>query len=151
MIRGLGSWTFLMHTMHALIWHFSVWVVHSSFSFFNSNPVVQRQALALDCLNTLIRCLLPTDDSESDTLQRRALFAISNILRHNFDAQHYFTVTLEGVNAVGKDLENSSTKYQLKALVLLTDILTELVCPPPSHIHIHTLILGSLPLQSMHF
>lgn len=106
-------------------------MVHSSSHFFNSNPVVQQQALALDCLNPLVRCLLPSDDFESDTLQRRALFAISNILRHNFDAQHYFTVTLEGVSAVGKDLENSSTKYQLKALVLLTDILTELVCPPP--------------------
>lgn len=112
-------------------------MIYSSSPSSTSNPVVQRQALALGCLNSLLHCLVTSDDPQSDTLQRRALFAISNLLRHNYEAQQYFTVTLEGVQAIGRDLWNRSTKYQLKALVLLTDILTELVCHPPTLGSIH--------------
>lgn len=107
-------------------------MVHASPSFLslNSNPVVQQQALVLGCLNSLLPSLHPSGDPESDTLQRRALFAVSNILRHNRDAQQHFFVTLHGLHVVGSDLKDRSTKYQVKALVFLTDMLNELVCNP---------------------
>ena len=107
----------------------------------NSNPVVQQQALALGCLNSLLPSLHPSGDPESDTLQRRALFAISNILRHNRDAQQHFIVTLDGLHVVGRDLQDRSTKYQIKALVFLTDMLNELVCTCVVRTHIASSLL----------
>ena len=38
---------------------------------------------------------------------------------------------------MGRDLWSRSTKYQLKALVLLTDMLTELVCHPHTHLGLY--------------
>jgi hypothetical protein len=89
-----------------------------------SNPRVQKQALQLGVLEALLPGL---SYHKSDLEQRRSLYALSNFLRRYFPAQEKFIVQLSGFDAIIDHSKDKSLKFQLKAVVILTDILNEFV------------------------
>jgi hypothetical protein len=87
-----------------------------------SNPRVQKQALQLGVLEALLPGL---SYHKSDLEQRRSLYALSNFLRRYFPAQEKFIVQLSGFDAIIDHSKDKSLKFQLKAVVILTDMLNE--------------------------
>ena len=61
--------------------------------------------------------------SEPELVQRRALFAISALLRGNSDGQLSFIKAHQGLRVLGESFDERSAQVQLKAAVLLTDLL----------------------------
>lgn len=56
-------------------------------------------------------------------MQRRALFALSALLRGNTKEQINFIKNYRGLNILGKSFSGRSLQVQLKAVVLLTDFI----------------------------
>ena len=63
--------------------------------------------------------------SEPELVQRRALFAISSLLRGNAKEQVSFIKTYRGLRILGGTFGERSSQVQLKAAVLLTDLLND--------------------------
>ena len=63
--------------------------------------------------------------SESELVQRRALFAISALLRGNSKEQVNFIKSYRGLRILGESFAERSPQVQLKAAVLLTDLLND--------------------------
>lgn len=61
--------------------------------------------------------------SEAEVVQRRALFALSALLRGNTKEQIRFIQDYQGLNILGKSFSDRSLQVQLKAVILLTDFL----------------------------
>ena len=94
-------------------------------SCFYSNPPVQAQALEYNSLPLLSTLL---SSSEPDQVQRRALFALNALLRGNYQEQLNFIKTHRGLSVLGSRFEERGPQVQLKAVVLLTDLLNDEVC-----------------------
>lgn len=86
----------------------------------HSNPPVQEQVLEYGSLSLLCRLL---SLSEPEIVQRRALFALSALLRGNIREQVNFIKHHHGLDILGKSFRERSPQMQLKAAVLLTDFL----------------------------
>jgi nucleotide exchange factor SIL1 len=110
--------TFLNHTNSAMR-SLAAQVIGSAVQ---SNPRVQKQALQLGVLEALLPGL---SYHKSDLEQRRSLYALSNFLRRYFPAQEKFIVQLSGFDAIIDHSKDKSLKFQLKAVVILTDMLNE--------------------------
>lgn len=87
-----------------------------------SNPPVQELALQYGSLSLLCDLL---SLSEAELVQRRALFALSALLRGNTKEQIRFIRNYHGLNILGKSFSKRSLQVQVKAVVLLTDILND--------------------------
>ena len=89
-----------------------------------SNPVVQREILqykGLDLLCSLISAAQP------ELVQRRALFAISALLRGNPESQQPFIEECTGFQELALDFGNRIPQIQIKAVTLIADLLNEQV------------------------
>ena len=82
------------------------------------------QELALSYGSLPLLCQLITA-SEPDMVQRRALFALSALLRGNPRQQLEFIKKHHGLKVLGSSFEERSAQVQVKAVVLLTDLLNE--------------------------
>lgn len=91
----------------------------------SSNPTLQHQALEYGSLLLLCRMI---STAETDLVQRRALFALSALLRGNGEQQVTFIEKCGGFHLLGDTFHERSAQVQLKAITLLTDILNEQVC-----------------------
>lgn len=98
---------------------------NSKFTLLYSNPPVQQQALEYKTLPLLSTLL---SSSEPDLVQRRALFALSALLRGNSQEQLNFIKLHRGLGVLGRNFEERSPQVQMKATVLLTDLLNDEVC-----------------------
>ena len=87
----------------------------------HSNPQVKKQAVLFGCLWPLIQSLSPHKHKE---LQRKALFALASILRQNPTAVEQFD-GLNGFKVLTVGLMGRSVRFQLKALVFITDLINE--------------------------
>jgi len=87
-----------------------------------SNPSVQLQAVEYGSLGLL--CSL-VGASQPDLVQRRGLFALSALLRGNVQEQLHFIRDHHGLELLGSTFSERSPAVQLKAVVLLTDLLNE--------------------------
>jgi hypothetical protein len=87
-----------------------------------SNPPVQELALQYGSLSLLCRLL---SLSEADVVQKRALFALSALLRGNAKEQVKFIKNYQGIYVLGKSFGKRSLQVQVKSVVLLTDILND--------------------------
>lgn len=63
--------------------------------------------------------------SEPEIVQRRALFALSALLRGNAGQQVQFIKEHRGLSILGSSFRQRSPQVQAKAVVLLTDFLNE--------------------------
>lgn len=97
-----------------------IYAVHQYFYYTYSNPPVQEQVLEYGSLSLLCRLL---SLSEPEIVQRRALFALSALLRGNIREQVNFIKHHHGLDILGKSFRERSPQMQLKAAVLLTDFL----------------------------
>ena len=93
-------------------------------SLFLSNPQVQEETVEYGGLHLLCKLI---QTAEPEVVQRRALFAISALLRQNPSFQYVFMEKCQGFKELGVSFEERGHQVQLKAVVLLTDILNELV------------------------
>ena len=89
---------------------------------FPSNPSVQQQAVEYGTLGLL--CSLVAA-SQPDLVQRRGLFALSALLRGSVQEQLHFIRDHQGLELLGNTFPERSPAVQLKAVVLLTDLLNE--------------------------
>lgn len=85
-----------------------------------SNPPVQGLALQYGSLPLLSHLL---SLSEPEFVQRRALFALSALLRGNIAEQIRFIKVYRGLEILGVNFGKRTIQVQMKAVVLLTDIL----------------------------
>lgn len=92
-------------------------------SAMQSNPPVQAEVLSYGGLGLL--WALVNSDKESDTVQKRALFAIGSLLRRNSVAQHDFVITHNGFDVLTQKFTRSSLQFQLRAVTLVTDLVSE--------------------------
>ncbi len=83
---------------------------------------MQDLALQYGCLPLLCNML---SLSEPELVQRRALFAVSTLLRGNGKEQVSFIKTYRGLRILGESFSERSPQVQLKAAVLLTDLLND--------------------------
>ena len=60
-------------------------------------------------------------------VQRRSLFALSSLLRGNTHYQLLFLEQCRGLEVLGRSFSSRSPQVQLKAVTLLTDIMSEQV------------------------
>ncbi len=84
--------------------------------------MVQRQTLDYGALKLLSSLLATT---QPDLVQRRALFALSALLRGNTKEQLQFIKDYHGLVELGQTFLARSNAVQLKAVVLLTDLLND--------------------------
>lgn len=98
------------------------WAARVIGSASQSNPPVQELALQYGSLALLCHLLLL---SETEIVQRRALFALSALLRGNTKEQLSFIKNYQGLSILGKSFSERSLQVQVKAVVLLTDILDD--------------------------
>jgi len=92
--------------------------------FLPSNQVVQEICLRYGSLGYLT-ALLGTSFKEEVTY-RRALYALSALLRLNNEAVHNFTFIHDGFDVLRKsDLTQRGSRYVVKLLTLITDLLME--------------------------
>ena len=104
----------------------SLWASCDSFS--HSNPPVQTDVLeygGLDMLWALVK-----SDQESETVQKRALFGVGSLLRRNPAAQHVFVAKHNGFDVLARKFLGSSPQFQLRAVTLVTDLVSEEVRSP---------------------
>lgn len=95
---------------------------------------MQELALQYGSLPLLCRLL---SLSEPELVQRRALFALSALLRGNVRVQISFIQNHHGLNILGSSFGKRSPQVQLKAAVLLTDLLNDEVIPVKlKHFHL---------------
>ena len=85
---------------------------------------MKQQAVRLGALEALVPNL---SYRRPDVEQRRSLYAISSLLRRSTEAQKKFITQLHGFEAIIDHAEEKSVKFHLKAVVILTDIINELV------------------------
>eukprot|EP00731_Ephydatia_muelleri_P021102 Em0013g829a len=88
-----------------------------------SNPPVQTEVLGyggLDLLWALVR-----SEGESESVKKRALFAVGALLRRNPVAQHTFLAVHHGFDVLARKFSGSSPQFQLRAVTLVTDLVSE--------------------------
>ncbi len=85
---------------------------------------MQELALQYGSLPLLCRLL---SLSQAELVQRRALFALSALLRGNIEQQINFITKYQGLNMLGETFGKRSLQVQLKAVVLLSDFLNDKV------------------------
>ncbi len=94
--------------------------------FPHSNPQVQAQTVLYGGLKLLCRLIKAP---EPELVQRRALFAIGALLRGSPSLQYEFLEDPEcqGLKELGNNFPERAPHVQLKAVILLTDIINEQV------------------------
>ena len=90
----------------------------------HSNPTLQQQVFDYGGLEHLCSLI---STAEPDLVQRRSLFALSSLLRGNVRHQLLFLEQCRGLEVLGKSFNERSPQVQLKAVTLLTDIMSEQV------------------------
>ena len=78
--------------------------------------------------------------AEPDLVQRRSLFALSTLLRGNNRYQLIFLEQCRGLEVLGRSFNDRSAQVQLKAVTLLTDIMSEQVCTMYMYVYSSTAI-----------
>ena len=90
----------------------------------HSNPAVQAELVDYGCLPLLCALILA---SETELVQRRALFALSALLRGNKEQQKLFVGQYQGLSGLGETFSDRSALVQVKSVTLLTDLIHEQV------------------------
>ena len=94
------------------------------FLILHSNPTLQQQVFDYGGLQHLCSLI---STAEPNLVQRRSLFALSSLLRGNVRHQLLFLEQCRGLEVLGKSFNERSPQVQLKAVTLLTDIMSEQV------------------------
>ena len=93
---------------------------YSIISYICSNPSVQTQVLFYEGLPSLLPLLSP---NKPELLQRRAIFALSALLRGQPSAAKSF-LKGDGIELLSSKVEQRSGAVLTKLVVLLTDLLS---------------------------
>ena len=72
---------------------------------------------------------LVNSDNDSETVKKRALFGVGSLLRRNLKAQQMFVVKHKGFEVLAAKYMTSSPQFQLRAVTLVTDLVSEEVRP----------------------
>lgn len=89
----------------------------------------------LDMLWALVK-----SDQESEIVQKRALFGVGSLLRRNPGAQHVFVAKHNGFDVLARKFLGSSPQFQLRAVTLVTDLVSE-------EVRSHTICLNDIILM----
>lgn len=68
---------------------------------------------------------MSNDRESEEAVRKRALFAVGSLLRRNPRAQHAFLATHHGFDVLARMFLGTSPQFQLRAVTLVTDLVSE--------------------------